>query len=551
MICRAINYLTHIFCTYFILTNFSLIASAMDAPVQITEGTPFKFKIGLEFQEGNHLVPWAKNNIHFQKKPLFSLNKGMQELWHLVFDGSDLEFVTPPFASDQQQDHQDLEICINTIIVACQKLVSFYHQGSPVTLRQWFNALKEDFSGQDFESLSLYETPLFSRLPQEPLSFPKENYMPVFQPQITIQHPLSYTIPLVVTLFGNLEGGTGSIYDEFEMAFPFLNSLKSSLDDPGQYFTEENGLLFLFAYTVWTMTPARPKDFYSYGNELQDAFKRARQVDAKRNLALLSRRPFSLMWKEIKNQRPESSLPSFRDLFCERVINNNKLFSSKNLATHFQYVNYGAEYYDKELQKRQDLSPRLPQLYSSPEDEIPDSVKFLLSQGIIGTGMIKESDILNHGSPKPRIIFKDYWQEALESIDNPHIRYEIDLTNPQQIAINEIDSQVDALSPPYFSSEDDSMGAYNQFHPSYQEFDASYGKAIIEFRGIKFASLWALEEMEIENFDKLRRNFLTGEDINSESTLETLPSQIKCLVLFLNQPDIFEKARRIIIHNLP
>src|SRR3990167_8833764 len=70
----------------------------------IEEGMPFK--IGFEFQEttkGPGLCPWALDNNLLQKKPIFHVHTQDEhrELWHLVLDTSDIEFVTPPFTCDE------------------------------------------------------------------------------------------------------------------------------------------------------------------------------------------------------------------------------------------------------------------------------------------------------------------------------------------------------------------------------------------------------------------------------------------------------------------
>lgn len=79
------------------------------------------FKIGFEFQEGHHLCPWAKSRQDIQKKPLFFVRdtSSDRELWHVVIDGQDIEFVLAPFSRDEWGL---LERAVESVMTACDCL---------------------------------------------------------------------------------------------------------------------------------------------------------------------------------------------------------------------------------------------------------------------------------------------------------------------------------------------------------------------------------------------------------------------------------------------
>ena len=94
-----------IFTVFFLICSIKL-SYLLAADNEEKEHLFSKFKIGFEFQETTHLCPWAAEDPNIQNKSLFVFydKETNNELWHLVIDTNDIEFVTSPFFSNGLQD---------------------------------------------------------------------------------------------------------------------------------------------------------------------------------------------------------------------------------------------------------------------------------------------------------------------------------------------------------------------------------------------------------------------------------------------------------------
>ncbi len=90
-----LSFLLFTFFTHFIQKTYASTENFTDEPF-----SKFKFKLGFEFQESSHLCPWNTERNDIQNKSVFHVSKGETELWKLVIDTFDIEFVTEPFSSD-------------------------------------------------------------------------------------------------------------------------------------------------------------------------------------------------------------------------------------------------------------------------------------------------------------------------------------------------------------------------------------------------------------------------------------------------------------------
>jgi hypothetical protein len=116
------------------------------------------FKLGFEFQEGNSLCKWAEDHNFFQKKPIFFVKEQFtgRELWHLVIDTSDIEFVTTPFA---YHERNKVEICMNNILLAVKSLQTLLECESAVRFENWIKVLDTQLASSPLklEHSNLYE----------------------------------------------------------------------------------------------------------------------------------------------------------------------------------------------------------------------------------------------------------------------------------------------------------------------------------------------------------------------------------------------------------
>jgi hypothetical protein len=462
----------------------------------------FRFKIGFEFQEDHHLCNWAKERQDVQKIPIFTVeNADKEKLWHLEIDGEDIEFVTPPFSSEEQES-KNLQKSLQSIDISYKKLYSMkgwkkekFPLSPDLTINEWVygvdttnmslrkqleavyksnpkKSVEEKLeeikkSAQGLKSsldIQLVTQPLFNKI--KDIKFNNLYCNISFTPQVTIQHFLKDTIPLLFTLTDK------KTFPKFRAALPFYSDKTKFLGQ--NYFSSENGLLFLHALTITGIKHYKSfqhNDIIQSLNNVKENFEKYRQVDAKIYLDFLSRRPFSEMWQDIKDSISEKS---FNDLYHERIINSNDHF--KEAIHDFRFFNYAEEYYTNELKRYNFLNEYLSKFthISEEENNTKDntSLLFLLENGILSTGMIQ----MLHTE-----IFEDYLTNSINSVESAYKRPMFD---HKSFEIHWADSTVDSLSPPWFLHPENSMGFYSIAHDKAIGDTKDYGEAVLEMRSI-------------------------------------------------------------------
>lgn len=306
----------------------------------ISTGMPFK--IGMEFQENKALCKWALDNNTFQRKTIFYVEnqKSRRKLWKLVIDTSDIEFVTEPFTN---QEATSLGECIDSILLCLEHLKLLLTHQDTTTFQEWASSimLPLEKSGISFNNDKLYEF-----VKDKALTKPKK-WIPSFSPQVTIQHPLEYTIPLAFMLLG---------FNSPEYMFPFCASLpardmlltsynNSNSQLFGQivkgYCTQKmSGLLFLHALTIYQMTSTNHKVDAELIEETLEMLENYHQIDPKMRLALMSRRPFSSMFKDI-NKRKNIDYDRY---LLDFILRGNSSFAED--FPLFPLINYAEQYFD-------------------------------------------------------------------------------------------------------------------------------------------------------------------------------------------------------------
>lgn len=180
------------------------------------------------------------------------------------------------------------------------------------------------------------------------LTKPHQNWRPIFSPQITIQHPLEYTIPLAFMLFG---------FDNPQYIFPFCASLPGRDVLLGAYketnskalwqvieaYTSKKicGLLFLHALTLNQMISTTAKTDTELLEETLEGIEKNNQIDPKMRLALMSRRPFSSMLQDIN----ENGDANYGAAFNNFLLKHNTVFKQDFL--HFTTINYAEHFFSK------------------------------------------------------------------------------------------------------------------------------------------------------------------------------------------------------------
>lgn len=538
-------------------------------PAQAIASMPFK--LGIELQESGNRCPWAASNRAIQKKSLFFVKdlQSDRQLWKVVIDGKDIEFVLEPF-SDSEEDL--LNKAVRSVSTACKPLMpkkfTKYHLTQAlndpnvikmigtaafelkigVTLRTsenpeletsfdiwktWLRKNKkyEDLSEEDSVALwhsdsyqpikldSLFrlakitlKTPLLFRgwlneiidpLHKQAFTVQEHaDFFPLvqdqtinileekirFQPQATIQYPLEYSIPLFFSLFGfNKES---PIITKLVPALPFLEEISQIAEDKGmeKYCTKKTSLVFLHALTLSSIISNNNTD----STLLHNIYRRFEdgQVDAKGLLHFMSRRPFSEMWKNVKDQE-DSFLVLYEDRMKKNRVFSQRFFNLSESGEEIEWIresypNYAEEFFSED--RPTDLSYLVGLLNPNFVDENRDVLNSLLKKGILSTIMIRNFHpekvgvrTLDGSEKTTQKIFDAYPQQSVQSIQDTKARYTLDLEDRW---INEQVFQYDNLSPPWFLSDDDAMGFYKQ--SDMQEIQ-KYGEAIVEIRMIKNA----------------------------------------------------------------
>lgn len=158
------------------------------------------FKLGFEFQESSSLCEWAEEDLSVQKKPLFFVtNHGYREpLWHVVIDTSDIEFVTRPF---YREEGEQVEKSLQSIISSFKILHNLLLENKISTFDNWLEELLKAYNNSSFIISCSQQN--YKAVGNKAIKLPdSESWKPVFSPQVTIQHPLEFTIPLYFGLFG-------------------------------------------------------------------------------------------------------------------------------------------------------------------------------------------------------------------------------------------------------------------------------------------------------------------------------------------------------------
>lgn len=462
-----------------------------------------KFKLGFEFQENQGLCPWALSNNNIQKKQIFGLREKAHKrnLWKVVIDTTDIEFVTEPFTY-QQRPH--LEEAIDTINHALGFLQYHFKSHGSISFEEWIDKMEEAGVGKSNNSYCFVFFDTYNSVRYEDIIRPSPQWKPRFSPQATIQHSLEFAIPLYFGLFGfdtdymlqfvpSLPYG-GIFRNEISKAQKKADSQIFETWSRG-YQQKINGLVFLHALTLAQLAPVDEMEDSGLLQETLDCQSRFLQVDAKLKLNLMSRRPFSAMFQGIHTQ-------GSYETYFKKVMSTNLGF--KDVPKLFYKTNYAEQYFDPQTGTPKSLMHLLPLFRKEFRDQNQDVLTKLLEQGILSTTMIRKfkKDVKVDNIFPVASLFHNYFEDAIKTVDNPQTSVTINVDNG---SVHSVPVTYDVISPPYFLNFDNSMGAFK--NPLAEE-DKQYGEAIIEIRSIRDVQSWFLKRCKLDP-SKTQRKFLT------------------------------------------
>jgi hypothetical protein len=444
------------------------------------------FKVGFEFQEANNLCSWAENDFKAQKKPLFFLmdKVSLQPLWHVVIDTSDIEFVTRPFS---YKEENALNNCIISIVQSVNKLEKLFSTVDSISFDQWTNKLKEISKGLPFK---LELTDNYPLVEHKMLTKP-EQWKPTFMPQVTIQHPLQYTIALYFGLFGF----DSSKMIPFSASLPcrdlFLASQQQADSERfaacvAGYNNKMNGLVFLHALTLVEMTPIEIEDDAEFLQETLDCLEKFSQVDPKMKLTLMSRRPFSSMFADLNIKG------DYYRYFISAMSLNRNFMTTFKVPTLFNRANYAEQFFDPQTGSERSLLEYSGLFQADFFEKNKEVLTKLLERGIVSTAMIRNFKDTGHLEESLEEIFDNQYQNAIKTVQDPNKTYIIDI---KELCVKDIPYAYDTLSPPCFLDSENSMG---RFKDLFIDKEKKYGEAIVEVRAIKHVQPWFLKKCGLQ-----------------------------------------------------
>lgn len=468
------------------------------------------FKLGFEFQEISGLCPWALQNSNYQKKPLFQLTSFKNQLlWHVELDTSDIEFVTPPFIYEEKPI---LEESVKTIYGALNSLKKLLDQSlKGITFKEWLGTLEKSLIVEGYK-LRLLADFFYDKT----LQCDSRPWKPHFSPQITIQHPLEWTIPLYFGLFGFDSGTMLPFFASLpnrELLLKAINSLdRKQMPVLFENYTQKSGgLVFLHAQTLVGMSPAGgdEEDDVEALNETIKHLDKSHQVDPKASLTLMSRRPFSRLLKDI-----EKYLTSpYQTIFDESILKQNLAFTEFYMVPElFSKTNYGEQFFkiDGTITALDHFEEFIEEVFLNSNRQ---SITGLLKRGVITTTIIRHFKTNNN-------IFFPYFEHVLAIERAVHLRYNVDVRGDSiQSVIIQAEDRDDPLSPPWTLLPNNSMGYFKME----ETIDKSYGEAIVEVRGIQGIGSWFLEKFGIHP-DPAGQSFLSNPDSCGQQALQLLES---------------------------
>ncbi|CAO4835663.1 MAG: hypothetical protein FADNKDHG_01582 [Holosporales bacterium] len=308
-----------------------------------------------------------------------------------------------------------------------------------------------------------------------------KEYIPHFTPQFTLQHPLEYTIFLYFGLFGGVQPrDVLRFVDALPFRDLFIKAMREADADNVKkilytYVQKGSGLIFLHALTLLSMIP----DEETLRDPLLGSISRfdlSFQVDAKSNFTLMSRRPFSSMYADMF-PKPEIS---YIDFFNIGLQNNERY---KEGIKSFSSINYGEQFFNESGEKLnlERYLQYFDDMYLSINRE---KIQQLLQNGIITITMLRKMKGMES-------CIDTYLEKAI-SIHrplHPHMYLDVLQESPK---LKSIESQYDALSPPWFLDSDDAMGNIKE------NVDKKFGEAIVEVRGVSGIGSWFFRKMKID-----------------------------------------------------
>lgn len=490
------------------------------------------FRVGFEFQTSGELCKMALESYSVQKRPFLKIfDASNKELFHVVLDGPDIEFVTRAFASNDPMEENSLNECMGFIVKSTNELMKLLKDNSgKTTIKDWVRACCVKSSAYRYEIC----TKLFNRISNYTVEIGSSDWQMTWQPQMTIQHPLARTIGLLESLFENT-----SHLERIKESKPFYNPVSNG--EKPLYSSAIGGLIFLLSHELLGISQSavyQPLEILalilngkkvgaSVWIEDEDmvadthkSFNDVHQFDAKRRTFFMSRRPFSDMLSDILQRDCESGIicdeaslqkldeiSEFSHLFKMAMQENNFFRARRDTLPEktvmvdegFKKANYAEQFWDGTEEASLDLTA-IGKYFDEKIQKV-EAFGSLLQKGILSTTMLRHMDLdraytdrVLSERAKNLIQFvreEGYYDEVLKSVAEPKEREFLYIASEGGKVSIMVDSErtdmaerpiiSDLLSPPFPLDKDDAMGFFRE-SKSYQQ--NLFGSAIVEIRAV-------------------------------------------------------------------
>ncbi len=302
----------------------------------------------------------------------------------------------------------------------------------------------------------------------------------IFQPHVTIQMPLEKIVDVYDSLFDYRN--YDALPDNIKNDIKNIKCIKEKLNSVSDL--KMRGLIFLHAYTMKAMSSFTFENLYD--NIVKELVLNAEikaQFDAKSSLLLMSRRPFSEMFKDISiGNTTQKSIDDYQSMYLNKFNEVTKDLKLEKIDES----GYGIQLLDTQ-QRPVNIRTYIQDCNEHDDTFKKGKIDILAEHGVLCPSTIK---YLKNKNVKDVLMYRLQKDCITQSILTPEKSVYFDVTSDLLNFSN--NEKYDLLSPPALLTTQkherrdvDSMGSYKESREYYKIRE--YGEAIVEFRGIHYA----------------------------------------------------------------
>lgn len=465
-------------------------------PEKEQKGETALFKLGFEFQESNHLLNQGNEKYsvslsdEYIKKPLVEFRYLNEKIFHIEADDLDLEIVTVPFPSDAKER---MKRSFEMIQIFVNQLYTFIEKNPKVNnLFEVLEKINPELNKAGLQT-NLEER---SEWLKKIKIFKKEDFVPGFKPQFSVQTNLSNFLLYYFYLFASSK-------ENKRLSVPMIalsrTIAKENLENEGAI-DLTNNFVSLYLYTC--ISPQVSTEFtMGFGMGIFESMINAMQCDYRIYLPIMSRISFSELSQCLKNDWRTV----MQSRWAEKIYNN---------ANNVGFYNFG-DFYDAEITKELISYLDVNVIKLSDQDIYgttnPSFYSNALKQGIITTEILRKlkgSAFVNlNAQQNMNSYINNYGKVVYQSIGqgkNKQLTLQFNKVGQDlKISFDEIETKKDLFSPPFLSQKGSAMGAVDL-----QNLDLKYGNFLFEVRRVNALGQYINSIIKLYDTNVMPRDFL-------------------------------------------